>query len=62
MDAAGIHLDDDPALTLRSGTFNPDAEAALAWCLREAATNVLRHSGAANCRIRLTEHSGEFSR
>jgi len=61
MDAAGIHLDDDPALTLRSGTFNPDAEAALAWCLREAATNVLRHSGAANCRIRLTEHSGEFS-
>jgi hypothetical protein len=31
LDAAGIHLDDDPALTLRSGTFDPEAEAALAW-------------------------------
>ena len=51
MDAAGINLDDDPALTMRSGTFDPDAEAALAWCLREAATNVIRHSGAADCRI-----------
>ena len=61
MDAAGIHLDDDPALTMRSGTFDPDAEAALAWCLREAATNVIRHSGAAGCRIRLTERSGEVS-
>ena len=61
IDAAGIHLDDDPALTMRSGTFDPDAEAALAWCLREAATNVIRHSGAASCRIRLTELSGEFS-
>jgi len=61
LDAAGIHLDDDPALTMRSGTFDPDAEAALAWCLREAATNVIRHSGAANCQIRLTERAGEFS-
>jgi two-component system sensor histidine kinase DesK len=58
--AAGIHVDDDPALTLRSGTFDPEAEAALAWCLREAATNVLRHSGAQNCRIRLTERAGEL--
>jgi two-component system, NarL family, sensor histidine kinase DesK len=61
MDAAGIHVDDDPALTMRSGTFDPDAEAALAWCLREAATNVTRHSGAASCRVRLTERSGEIS-
>jgi len=61
MDAAGINLDDDPALTMRSGTLDPDAEAALAWCLREAATNVIRHSGAADCRIRLTERSGEVS-
>ena len=35
-----------PDLTLLSGTFDPDAEAALAWCLREAVTNVVRHSGA----------------
>jgi two-component system, NarL family, sensor histidine kinase DesK len=61
LDAAGIRLDDDAALTLRSGTFDADAEAVLAWCLREAATNVIRHSGAKNCRIRLTEQPGELS-
>jgi two-component system, NarL family, sensor histidine kinase DesK len=61
LDAAGIRLDDDTGLTLRSGTFDADAEAALAWCLREAVTNVIRHSGAKNCRIRLTEHPGELS-
>ena len=46
LDAAGIRFDDDAQLTLRSGTFDADAEAALAWCLREAVTNVIRHSGA----------------
>ena len=61
LDAAGIRLDDDPGLTLRSGTFDADAEAVLAWCLREAVTNVIRHSGAKNCRIRLTERPGELS-
>jgi two-component system, NarL family, sensor histidine kinase DesK len=61
LDAAGIRLDDDAGLTLRSGTFDADAEAVLAWCLREATTNVIRHSGARNCRIRLTEHDGELS-
>jgi two-component system sensor histidine kinase DesK len=59
--AAGIRLDDDPALTLRSGTFDAEAEAALAWCLREAVTNVIRHSGARNCRIRLADRPGELS-
>jgi two-component system, NarL family, sensor histidine kinase DesK len=59
LDAAGIRLDDDAELTLRSGTFDPDAEAVLAWCLREAVTNVVRHSGARNCRVRLTEHAGD---
>jgi two-component system sensor histidine kinase DesK len=33
----------------------------LAWCLREAVTNVIRHSGAKSCRIRLTERPGELS-
>jgi two-component system, NarL family, sensor histidine kinase DesK len=61
LDAAGIRLDDDPALTLRSGTFDADAEAALAWCLREAVTNVIRHSDARTCRIRLTEGHRELS-
>ena len=61
LESAGIALDDDPALTLRSGTFDADAEAALAWCLREAVTNVIRHSGAKNCRVRLTQQAGEIS-
>jgi two-component system sensor histidine kinase DesK len=61
LDAAGIWLDDDPGLTLRSGTFDADAEAVLAWCLREAVTNVIRHSGAKTCRIRLTQQPGELS-
>jgi two-component system, NarL family, sensor histidine kinase DesK len=61
LEAAGIGLDDDAELTLRSGTFDPDTEAVLAWCLREAVTNVVRHSRARHCRIRLTDHQGELS-
>ena len=61
LEAAGIEVDDDAELTLRSGTFDPDAEAVLAWCLREAVTNVIRHSRARHCRIRLTDHLGELS-
>jgi two-component system sensor histidine kinase DesK len=36
-------------------------EAALAWCLREAVTNVVRHSGAKTCRISLTRHGGTLT-
>jgi two-component system sensor histidine kinase DesK len=61
LEAAGVRLDDDPELTLRSGTFDPDAEAVLAWCLREAVTNVIRHADAASCRIRLIQHGPELS-
>jgi two-component system, NarL family, sensor histidine kinase DesK len=61
LDAAGIRLDDDPGLTMRSGTFDPDIEAVLAWCLREAVTNVIRHSRALICRIRLVQGAGELS-
>ena len=61
LEAAGIRLDDDPGLTLRSGTFDTDAEAVLAWCLREAVTNVIRHSGARTCRIRLIPGDQELS-
>ena len=53
LEAAGMAAQDDADLTLLSGTFDPDAEAALAWCLREAVTNVVRHSGARTCEIRL---------
>jgi two-component system, NarL family, sensor histidine kinase DesK len=61
LEAAGVGLDDDPELTLRSGTFDPEAEAVLAWCLREAVTNVIRHAGAGSCRIRLIDHGPELS-
>jgi two-component system, NarL family, sensor histidine kinase DesK len=61
LEAAGIRLDDDPGLTLRSGTFDANAEAVLAWCLREAVTNVIRHSGARACRIRLIQQPRELS-
>jgi two-component system sensor histidine kinase DesK len=61
LQSAGMHLDEDTALTLQSGTFGADAEAALAWCLREAVTNVVRHSGASRCRVRLTRRDGQIS-
>jgi two-component system, NarL family, sensor histidine kinase DesK len=54
LDSAGIAVHDEAGLTLLSGTFDPEAEAALAWCLREAVTNVVRHSEAGNCCITLT--------
>jgi two-component system sensor histidine kinase DesK len=57
LEAAGIEPNDDSELTLASGSFDPDAEAALAWCLREAVTNVIRHSGARNCYLSLARHS-----
>jgi two-component system, NarL family, sensor histidine kinase DesK len=59
--SAGITATDDADLTLLSGTFGPDAEAALAWCLREAVTNVVRHSGAQHCTISLTRRSGTMA-
>jgi two-component system sensor histidine kinase DesK len=55
LNAAGISLDIDPTVPARSGTLDPDAESVLAWCLREAVTNVVRHSGARGCRIRLID-------
>jgi two-component system, NarL family, sensor histidine kinase DesK len=60
LESAGIRLDADPAL-LQSSPAGPEQEAALAWCLREAVTNVIRHSGAGSCRIRLLERDSELS-
>jgi two-component system sensor histidine kinase DesK len=59
--SAGIDASDDADLTLLSGTFDPDTEAALAWCLREAVTNVVRHSEAKNCYISLSRRAGAMS-
>ena len=60
LECAAITAHDDAELTLLSGTFDPDVEAALAWCLREAATNVIRHSGARNCHVSLTRRAGSL--
>lgn len=40
------------------GVLSPPVEAALAWAVRETATNVLRHSGGRRCRFRVAG-SGE---
>jgi two-component system, NarL family, sensor histidine kinase DesK len=61
LESAGITPHDDADLILRSGTFDPEAEAALAWCLREAITNVIRHSGARNCHIGLARRERDLS-
>jgi two-component system sensor histidine kinase DesK len=61
LEAAGVSFDDDAQLTLRSGTFDVDAEAALAWCLREAVTNLIRHSGARSGRARLITGAAELT-
>lgn len=51
--SAGIELDlqGDPS------DVDPAHRTVLGWVLREAVTNVVRHSGAASCRIELDPHS-----
>ncbi|MBT2423613.1 hypothetical protein J7F01_29290 [Streptomyces sp. ISL-22] len=54
MTAAGISADlpAEPDLT----GVPEDSETALAWALREAVTNVVRHSGARRCAVELLRH------
>jgi two-component system sensor histidine kinase DesK len=52
--AAGIEVALEwPEVPLAAGT-----EAVLAWAVREASTNVIRHSGAERCAIRLRDEAG----
>jgi two-component system sensor histidine kinase DesK len=53
--AAAIHTDLTPAQWTGHPRLAADEESALAWALREAVTNVVRHSGATRCEIALTE-------
>ena len=39
--------------------FDPAIEAVLAWTVREGATNVIRHSGAGRCSVKVTAGLGE---
>jgi two-component system, NarL family, sensor histidine kinase DesK len=41
-----------------SVSFDPEIEAVLAWAIREGATNVIRHSGAVRCTVRVTAGLG----
>ncbi|MFE0193202.1 sensor histidine kinase [Streptomyces sp. NPDC058989] len=52
---AGVTLTVDPALEGARRGLAADEEGALAWALREAVTNVVRHSGARHCELLLTE-------
>jgi two-component system sensor histidine kinase DesK len=51
--AAGIQLVMDPVDT----ALDADAEGVLAWAVREGVTNVIRHSHAQNCTVRVTADS-----
>ena len=54
--AADIAADTDPGIADPHPGLGPDQEGALGWALREAVTNVVRHSGAEHCTVRLAEY------
>jgi len=49
LSAAGIAAD----VQRTPVTLDPEVEAVLAWTVREGATNVIRHSGATHCHVRV---------
>ena len=53
--AAGIGLLVEDSL----GALPPEQDGVLAWCLREAVTNVVKHSGAKSCEVRLSADGGQ---
>ncbi|WP_037607942.1 histidine kinase [Streptacidiphilus rugosus] len=53
--AADIAIDAPLSLADARPGLDAEAEGALGWALREAVTNVVRHSSASQCRIRLIE-------
>ncbi len=54
LSAAGIDAQIDPIQEV----LPPAVDAALAWTVREGVTNVIRHSRARQCRIRVTHKNG----
>ncbi|MEU5208245.1 sensor histidine kinase [Streptomyces sp. NPDC020742] len=52
---AGVTAAVAPAVEADHHGLASDQEGALAWALREAVTNVVRHSGASRCELLLTE-------
>ncbi|MDJ1136705.1 sensor histidine kinase [Streptomyces iconiensis] len=56
--AAGIRAD-VPSTPPEEARTAPEQEAALAWALREAVTNVVRHSGADRCAVSLAAQADD---
>ncbi|HEY6932898.1 MAG TPA: sensor histidine kinase [Marmoricola sp.] len=56
LDAAGI----DTSVRVAPAKLPDGAGRALAWVVREGTTNVLRHSGAAHCRIEVSNGAGRL--
>jgi two-component system, NarL family, sensor histidine kinase DesK len=54
LEASGI----DCQVQCQAVSMSPPVEAALAWAVREAATNVLRHSGGRRCRFSVEDRDG----
>ena len=57
LDAAGI----DSTIDVTAESLPTAVDATLAWAVSEGVTNVIRHSGAAMCSIRLTREAREAS-
>lgn len=55
--AAGI----EPRLPNSTDTIAPDRRELAGWIVREGVTNVVRHSGASVCRVRLAPHEVEVA-
>jgi two-component system sensor histidine kinase DesK len=55
LDSAGIAADVD----VEAGALPPQVETTLAYVLRESVTNVVRHSGATRCSVRMASTSRE---
>ncbi|WP_370354334.1 sensor histidine kinase [Catenulispora sp. EB89] len=60
LDAAGIKLDASPDVAAATEEFDARSESALAWCLREAVTNAIRHSAAEHVHITLVRSGDEM--
>jgi len=54
LDAAGITADISDQTGGYAGAIPPQSDQALAWAVREAVTNVLRHSGARRCCLQVS--------
>jgi two-component system sensor histidine kinase DesK len=54
LEAAGINAQIEPLIE----TLPPETSAVLSWAVREGVTNVIRHSRAQHCLIRLTQKNG----